>query len=1353
MKNEKIYVGLDIGTNSVGYAVTNEKYDIRRFRGEPAWGSCIFDEGSLSEDRRGFRTARRRLDRRKQRIVFLKEFFAEDINKVDPDFYKRLKESALFGEDSTEQFSVFSDNTYTDVEYHKDYPTIHHLIKELMDSQKAHDVRLVYLACAWLLSHRGHFLSNISMDNLSDIKDFNSVYDSLMNFFEVEKGCDLPWQCSDIEAIGNIIKGKKGVLTKTQLLKDILYDGEKLSKEISDTFPYSREGIVKLLAGGSYKIKDLFGKEEYEDFGSISLGMDDEKLLEISGNIGEDFDLIVALRSVYDWATLVDVLGTNETISEAKVLEYDKHKADLRKIKKIIKNYKPENYDEIFRKEDGGKYGSYVKGGKGTLNLEDFSKYLLGVLKGINANKEDEELYKEIVEGLELRTFLPKQKNTNNRVIPHQLYRFELERILDNAQHYLTFLSDADENGLTVKDKIISIFMFKIPYFVGPLNEHSEHSWVKKHPGAEGKIYPWNFEKIVDLDASEQEFIRRMTNVCTYLPGEDVLPKGSLAYQKFIVLNEINNIKIGNDRISVDVKQGIYNNLFMNNNKVTKKKIVDYMLTNGILEKGMEESVSGIDTNLNGSLSSYKAFKRLLDSNIIAESDAERIIERSTYSEDKSRLKRWLDINYPNISEEDRKYICGIKLKDFGRLSMRFLTGVEGCKTDTGEVYTILGALWNTQSNLMEIIETTDFTFKEEILNIQREYYENNRKTLADRLDDMYISNAVRRPIYRTMAILKDIEKAFGKPDKIFVEMARGEDESRKGKRTNSRLDQILELYKLCDEVEVRELKHELEKMGDAANNMLQSDKLFLYYMQLGRCMYSGEPIRIEELRTKLYDIDHIYPQAYVTDDSIINNKVLVLSKLNGEKSDTYPIASAIRSKMSSFWKHLYDTNLISETKYKRLVRSTPFTEEEKLGFISRQYVETTQATKAVAKIIGEKYPEAEIVYCKAKIVSEFRHLFDIYKCRSFNDLHHAVDAYLNIVTGNVYNMKFTKKWFNVNQKYSVNPKTVFTHEVKCGDQIIWDGTGMLEKVKKQAVKNNAHFVKYSYFKHGGFFDQMPVAKAEGLVPRKAGLSTDKYGGYNKAGVMFYIPVRYVQGKKSAVIIMSVELLHGNRFLSDEDYAREYSFDRLKHILGKPVDDISFPMGMRPWKVNTVLSLDGFRVCITGIGSGGKALLAQPIMQYSDSNEWKGYLKKLEKFCEKIKTNSKYVYDRQYDGICCEKNIELYDRYIDKYKKSIYRNRINSPLETLESGRNKFVNNCSVIEQANALLNIHKTFGRESASGMDLSIIGGTPRGASTASFSSTLTNWSKKYRDVRVVNTSPSGIWENISDNLLELI
>lgn len=58
------YLGLDIGTDSIGYAVTDEQYHLLRFHGNDVWGSHVFDSASLCDERRGFRSARRRLDRR-----------------------------------------------------------------------------------------------------------------------------------------------------------------------------------------------------------------------------------------------------------------------------------------------------------------------------------------------------------------------------------------------------------------------------------------------------------------------------------------------------------------------------------------------------------------------------------------------------------------------------------------------------------------------------------------------------------------------------------------------------------------------------------------------------------------------------------------------------------------------------------------------------------------------------------------------------------------------------------------------------------------------------------------------------------------------------------------------------------------------------------------------------------------------------------------------------------------------------------------------------------------------------------------------------------------------------------------
>lgn len=162
---------------------------------------------------------------------------------------------------------------------------------------------------------------------------------------------------------------------------------------------------------------------------------------------------------------------------------------------------------------------------------------------------------------------MPKPVSKDNGVIPMQVNEKELVKILDNAKGYLPFLNDKDDKGISVYDKIIKIFEYRIPYFVGPLNKHSSKAWLVR---GDEKIYPWNIEKVVDYDKSMEKFIENLTSKCTYLPDCDVIPKNSLLYSEFCVLNEINNITLDGKKIDVKTKQEIFENCFMKHYKVSK---------------------------------------------------------------------------------------------------------------------------------------------------------------------------------------------------------------------------------------------------------------------------------------------------------------------------------------------------------------------------------------------------------------------------------------------------------------------------------------------------------------------------------------------------------------------------------------------------------------------------------------------------------------------------------------------------------------------------------------------------------------------------------------------------------------
>lgn len=108
------------------------------------WGIRLFDESQTAEDRRTYRTSRRRIQRRRERLALLEMLFNEEISKVDPAFFIRLKESNLLIEDredinKTGKYTVFNDKDYNDKDFHKAFPTVYHLRKELIENKEPHE--------------------------------------------------------------------------------------------------------------------------------------------------------------------------------------------------------------------------------------------------------------------------------------------------------------------------------------------------------------------------------------------------------------------------------------------------------------------------------------------------------------------------------------------------------------------------------------------------------------------------------------------------------------------------------------------------------------------------------------------------------------------------------------------------------------------------------------------------------------------------------------------------------------------------------------------------------------------------------------------------------------------------------------------------------------------------------------------------------------------------------------------------------------------------------------------------------------------------------------------------------------
>jgi CRISPR-associated endonuclease Csn1 len=217
---KKFYLGMDIGTESVGMACTDEQYNLLRAKGKDLWAVRLFDEAKDAQERRAKRTARRRLQRRRQRIEWLQGIFAPFME--DDKFFLRLNNSGFYEEDKNAElktkFSLFADEGYTDKEFYKEYPTIFHLRRDLITgTDKKVDLRHYYLALHHIVKYRGHFLfEGEDMGDIRDIKKLFQNFNALLSEYGI--GLDLYFSEAKAEEFKNLALSRKGKNDKKKQL-------------------------------------------------------------------------------------------------------------------------------------------------------------------------------------------------------------------------------------------------------------------------------------------------------------------------------------------------------------------------------------------------------------------------------------------------------------------------------------------------------------------------------------------------------------------------------------------------------------------------------------------------------------------------------------------------------------------------------------------------------------------------------------------------------------------------------------------------------------------------------------------------------------------------------------------------------------------------------------------------------------------------------------------------------------------------------------------------------------------------------------------------------------------------------
>lgn len=1257
--NKNYYIGLDMGTNSVGWAVTDQEYNLIKLKGTHAWGARIFQEAKDKKGTRAIRSSRRRMERRKYRIHLLNQLFAQEIQAIDSTFFIRLAYSAYWEVDKKDKGigrNILFKTKQEESQFYKKYPTIWHLRKSLLENQPDafSDLRHVYLAIHHIMKYRGNFLREGKIKtNELQVQQIEQLNQFLINKYK--------------ELYGNDVEEKTFIANhQIVVLKEILLNKNTnkttKEKEIKKLFDYadceSLEPYIscfsKLAVGGKFDLSKL----GYE--GNIQFS--DPLFEEKASILQDDFRLIAIAKEMYDFVILNDLLKDQPNLSTAMVHVYETHRQDLKKLKDIIididANKGLQNNDrwyfKLFKDKNAPKnYSAFIhkNSNQKRPSIDEFNKTIKEILEkyqnDVSLERQDD--LKILLEKAENKTLLKTIAIQSTSVIPHQLHLDELEMIIDNASTKYPFLSD-------IRDKLVLLFTFRVPYYYGPLNDKSPYSNVERKQFA--AVTPWNFDEIFDENKTREKFMKKLTNNCTYLSGETVMPKKALAYEDYLIYDRLNVLLVNGEYLSLQEKEKIYHYL------ISRPKTTLDQLKKELAKWHNQSPIDIIFSNIHEEIpfeaSSHAHLMKSFNLEKQKE-ELERYITLATiYADDKKSLKELLK-NESLLDENQKNAILTLPTKKWAPLSYKLLQNIV-YTDDYGVVHSILDIMKETNQNFQMILHNEQYHFKELIEQENQKFTQ--EKTIEDLIEEKLesVPSLNQRSIRQTLLIIDDIIKASHQkvPEKIFIEVTRNNDDKRKGqdgnqlardKELNRFLTNLLKDEKANQLCDIPQLLKDLEEVDKVK---LKGKHIYLYFKQLGIDLYTGKKIVLDELlNSTKYDTDHIIPKSLIKDDSL-DNLVLVEREVNQKaKGNHYPVPSRIQDEQKKLWHFLLQKKAISEKKYGNLTRTSKIKLEEVEDFVSRQINVINYSNVIIRDILKLKYPHTDIIFSKSQYPSFIRKHLKIVKNRDVNDAHHAVDAYLNVVSGNLLSTTFSKayireKYMQIQdgEKETINMETILENYFKNNENQL--------KIKTNCLRRDAFITFKLDYVSGEFYGQTRLPKGnENLIPITLNednpmSDTSKYGGYTNLAQAYLFAVSYQEDGEMKKAILRVPYLYDTLYKNDSDKL-------LSKVLDNPkATNIQI---LRKIHLNQKIRFnDGIYLLYTSNDRQNKYKMAY--QNYID-NDYLYYLHWANKHLEDLLDNQEkqtFIYNSKNDQfeVSKAKNKEIFQYLLQKTKAKVY---------------------------------------------------------------------------------------------------
>ncbi len=516
-------------------------------------------------------------------------------------------------------------------------------------------------------------------------------------------------------------------------------------------------------------------------------------------------------------------------------------------------------------------------------------------------------------------------------------------------------------------EKIIEIVTRRRAYYDGPGSE--------KSPTPYGQ---WYFE---DGVLKHVDMIEKMRGKCSIFPDELRAPKMSVTADTFNFLNDLNNLTVCEEKLTVEQKGEIFQ-IIDKKGKITLKELAKVLNVNENEIKGyrIDKSEKAIFTEFKG----YKKLKTIFEKHGKTISLADRnlideVIEILTN-------KKGVEERKETLSKLD--YDLSTSLIESLSLSTDF-TGYHSLSFKAMKL--LNEELFNTNLNQMQLLHQL------QLFDKNRKSHKGKKTIEAD--SEAILSPVARRAQLESFKVVNAIRKKYGELDSIVVEMTRDKNSDEKKKRINN--------YQKLNEDRNKNINVLLEdlKLDPNKVNGKVKMKIALYQQQNAKSAYTFEPLDLYRVITdpKYTEIDHIIPISISLDDSQ-NNKVLALHSENQVKGNLTPLMAYKAGKFNGMGcsEKEFRTNVqLSDLPYRKkmnLLFEKDIRKEDVIQeFINRNLVDTSYACRVVLNTLSNYFKDNEIdtkVHTiNGRVTNLFRKKIHLPKDREQDYLHHAIDA------------------------------------------------------------------------------------------------------------------------------------------------------------------------------------------------------------------------------------------------------------------------------------------------------------------------------------------------------------------------